>query len=215
MAKARTDDLPTPYGLLGRLRDWDDQQSWQTFYDTYWKWIFGVAHKSGLSEAEAQDVVQETLLTLVKQMKDWRQDPALGSFRSWLFQIVRWRIKDQLRKRLPVQPSIQHASGEAPRTATIERIPDSDLGLERILEEDYEANMLDAALERVRRRVNARGRKTSAKDFQIFEASVVKGYSRDEIQRSLGVSAWQVYTARSRLGKMLEEEIETLRARHF
>jgi RNA polymerase sigma-70 factor (ECF subfamily) len=215
MVHMGADDMPTPYSLLGRLKDWDDQESWQRFYDTYWKLIFGVALKSGLTEAEAKDVVQETLLCLVKQMKDWRQDPALGSFRGWLLHIVRWRIADQLRRRLPVRTPAPREAGETARTPTVERIPDPTFALERVFEEDYEASLVDAALERVRRRVQARTRKVKAKDFQIFEASVVKGYSREDVQRSLGVSAWQVYTARSRIAKLMEQEIEFLQAKHF
>jgi RNA polymerase sigma-70 factor (ECF subfamily) len=54
--------------LLVRLKDWGDQKSWQDFFDTYWRLIHSVAIKAGLSEAEAQDVVQETVLTVAKKL---------------------------------------------------------------------------------------------------------------------------------------------------
>ena len=40
---------------LARLQDLTDQESWKDFFDTYWRLIYSVAIKSGLSDAEAQD----------------------------------------------------------------------------------------------------------------------------------------------------------------
>jgi len=63
-----TDDLlPTRLSLLARLKDWQDQQSWREFFDTYWKLIYSVAIQAGLSDAEAQDVVQDTLVSVAKK----------------------------------------------------------------------------------------------------------------------------------------------------
>ena len=47
--------LPTRHSLVERLKDLDDQASWQEFFDTYWRLIRSVALKAGLTEAEAQD----------------------------------------------------------------------------------------------------------------------------------------------------------------
>src|ERR1035441_10986227 len=57
------DPIPTRYTLLSRLEDRGDQDSWKDFFDTYWRLIYSVAVKSGLTEAEAQDVVQETIIS--------------------------------------------------------------------------------------------------------------------------------------------------------
>ena len=60
--------LPTRQSLLSRLRDWDDQESWREFFDTYWRLIHGLALKCGLTDAEAQDVVQETMVSVAMSM---------------------------------------------------------------------------------------------------------------------------------------------------
>src|SRR5438445_11386010 len=91
--------IPTRATLLHRLKDWQDQSSWQQFFDTYWKLIYSFALKSGLTEQEAQDAVQETLLAVAKRMPSFHYDPALGSFKYWLLQLTRWRVADQFRKR--------------------------------------------------------------------------------------------------------------------
>ena len=80
MAAPRDEFIPTRHSLISRLKDWDDQESWKEFFDTYWKLLYSVALKSGLSDAEAQDVVQDTIVAVAKKMPEFHFDPALGSF---------------------------------------------------------------------------------------------------------------------------------------
>src|SRR5881396_1111589 len=89
--------LPTRQSLLSRLKDWDNHESWRDFFDTYWRLIYGLAVKSGLTNTEAEDVVQETLLAVAKEMPDFKYDPARGSFKGWLLEITRRRIANQVR----------------------------------------------------------------------------------------------------------------------
>ena len=74
--------LPTRQTLLSKLKNWDDQSSWREFFNLYWRLIYGVARQAGLSEAEAQDVVQETIITVAKQIPQFRYDKSKGSFKS-------------------------------------------------------------------------------------------------------------------------------------
>ena len=192
--------LKTRGSLLLRLKEWDDHEGWRLFFDTYWKLIYGVAIKAGLNHAEAEDVVQETVLSVAKKMKDFKYDPAVGSFKGWLLKLTRWRICDHLRKRRGQSTAGQPADDTA-RTPIVERVPDeNDLGLDRIWEEDWQKNLMDAAIERVKRKVGAR-------QYQIFDASVIKQWTIREVVKNLGVSTFQVYQARSRISKLLKQEI--------
>src|SRR6266568_6792262 len=104
-----TEDLaPTRHSLLRRMKDWEDQASWQEFFNLYWKLIYGVAIKAGLNDAEAQDVVQETVLAVAKNLKGFEVGRDRGSFKSWLLQTTRWRIADQFRKRSPASAQLNH-----------------------------------------------------------------------------------------------------------
>ena len=98
-AKAQLDLIPTRRSLLSRLRDLGDQESWSDFFHSYWRLIYEVALKAGLSDADAQEVVQETVISVAKQMPGFKYDRAKGSFKNWLQNTTRWRIQDQLRKR--------------------------------------------------------------------------------------------------------------------
>ena len=98
MSTATDPDLKTRRSLLSRLRDLDDRESWRTFFDLYWRMLYNVARRAGLSEADAQDVVQETVVAVARQMPEFHYDRAKGTFKHWLFRIVRRRVADHLRK---------------------------------------------------------------------------------------------------------------------
>src|SRR5690242_3097851 len=85
----------TRWSLIGRLKNWDDRTGWQQFFDSYWRLIYRTATRSGLTEVEAQEVVQETVLSVARKMKDFQANPGAGSFKGWLLQITRRRIADQ------------------------------------------------------------------------------------------------------------------------
>jgi RNA polymerase sigma-70 factor (ECF subfamily) len=77
----------------------EDEASWREFFDTYWLLIYSVARKAGLTETEAQEAVQETVISVAKKMPEFNYDPQAGSFKGFLLQTTGWRITDQFRKR--------------------------------------------------------------------------------------------------------------------
>src|SRR6266542_7166468 len=149
--------LPTRWTLIERLKNWDDQESWRQFFETYWKLIYGVAIKSGLTHPEAQDVVQETVISVSKSMHNFKADPAYGSFKAWLLNLTRWRITDQFRKRgrgakEREEPPNSGAGSESEATPTAveEQVPDpAGNALETIWNEEGEKPIGDAAWEKV------------------------------------------------------------------
>ena len=56
--------LATRRSLLSRLKESNAEESWREFLDTYWRLIYTTALGAGLTDAEAQEVVQETVLTV-------------------------------------------------------------------------------------------------------------------------------------------------------
>src|SRR5438093_10709418 len=146
--------IPTRDSLLSRLKNREDQESWQDFFHTYWKLVYGVAIKAGLTDQEAQEAVQETVITVARRIPEFKYDPATCSFKTWLLNLTRWRIIDQIRKRKPEQAQWHRLPGDSARTATIERIADpAGLDLEAIWEEEWEQHIMTAAAAKVKRRV--------------------------------------------------------------
>jgi RNA polymerase sigma-70 factor (ECF subfamily) len=193
--------LATRLSLIERLGDWKDQARWQEFFDTYWRLIYNVARKAGLTDPEAQDAVQETVLTVAKNIGKY--DPKGGPFKGWLLNTTRWRIADQFAKREPVTVKTPPRPDDG-ETATIERIPGVDgRQLETAWDREWERNLFDAALERVKKQVNAR-------QFQIFECCVVKHWGAARVASTLRVNVAQVYLTKHRVGALMKREVAAL-----
>jgi RNA polymerase sigma factor (sigma-70 family) len=197
--------VATRRSLLSRLKQSNAQESWREFFDTYWRLIYVTALNAGLTDTEAQEVVQETVLTIVKKIRSFRYDPAIGSFKGWLLTIVRWRIADQFRKRpRQIQPPSSHRLTETSGTATLERIADpAAINLEAVWEEEWQRTLFAAALSRVKRQANAR-------HYQMFDLHAVKHWSVDKVAQTLGVSAGQVRLAKHRITALMRREVARL-----
>jgi RNA polymerase sigma factor (sigma-70 family) len=199
--------LPTRNSLLTRLKNWDDSEGWKRFFDTYWRLIYSAAIKSGLSDAEAQDVVQETVLSVAKNVAGFKYDPALGSFKGWLMTLTRWRIADQMRKRVRHGSCPRQSSDDLAQTDALEALPDEQgFDLDAIWDDEWKQNLMKAAVERVKRKVDAR-------QYQLFDLYAIKAWPVADVVKTLGVTEFQVYKAKSRIAALIRQEIEILETR--
>jgi RNA polymerase sigma factor (sigma-70 family) len=206
MDKAKNAFTRTRWTLIERLKNWDDRESWSQFFDLYWKLIYSVSIQSGLTADEAEEVVQETVITVAKKIADFRADPAQGSFKGWLLQLTRRRIIDQLRKRPPPGRFAAHrrVGDQTASTATIERVPSPEsLNLEDQWEAGWQKNLIDAAIQRVKQEANP-------KHYRIFYLHVLKQQPAGQVARALNVNIAQVYLAKSRLSRLVREEVRNL-----
>jgi RNA polymerase sigma-70 factor (ECF subfamily) len=203
---ANTDDelIRTRVTLLDRLKNWNDQSSWQEFFNIYWKLIYGFARKTGLTEAEAQDALQETMLCVAKNLPGFKYNPEVGTFKGWLLTLTRWRIVDQMRKRGPLAPH-RPADGDDPaRTATIERIADENSpDMNALWEADWEKTLYVAAMERVKVKLNPQ-------KLQIFDFYVKREWPPEKVAQTFNIKVDQVYLVKNRVTEMLREEIRRL-----
>jgi RNA polymerase sigma-70 factor (ECF subfamily) len=196
--------IATQASLLSRLKNRDDHDSWQTFFDTYWRLIHGHAIKAGLTEDEAQEVVQETLIEVSGRIKNFHYDPRIGSFKAWLFQLTRWRIADQFDKRshstVPLESLAEDddsSNGPRHRDDAILVEPDS------CWEREWHQTLLDAAMEKLRERLKA-------KHFQVMDLLVVKRWPEANVARVLKLNRAQVYLIKFRFIPQLKKEIGRL-----
>ena len=200
-----TDELiPTRASLIQRLKNWQDQSSWQEFFDTYWKLVYGVARKSGMSDAEAQDVVQETMASVASHMPSFKYDPAVGSFKAWLLQMTRWRIIDQARKRQSASRDQQPPGDTVTNASAMEKVIDpTSRDLDTLWDNEWEKNLLDAAVANVRRRVDP-------EKYQIFDFYVNKDWPAEKVAAQFGVAVGQVYLAKHRVTELIRAEAKRL-----
>jgi RNA polymerase sigma factor (sigma-70 family) len=207
--------LETRPSLLSRLKAGDDRQSWQDFYKTYGGLIRFFAEKAGLTADEAEEVVQETAIGVARQLPDFVYDPKVCRFKTWLLNMVRWRIQDQIRKRARIRgvggstlamggETRAPSSDDTASTAEIDRIADPnapEFGAE--WDSAWEKNLLKQALERVRARIDER-------KFQIFDFCVIKGWPPKDVAQTLGITVARVYLTKHRVSVFLKRELRKL-----
>lgn len=199
--------VPTRQSLLSRLKDLDDDESWRDFFHTYWKLIYATARRAGLTDAQAQDVVQETIISVCKHLPGYRYDPSRCSFKHWMLAITRWRIIDRQRAGECEARLFARHDEEGRGTDVVESIPDTSLpAVDEVWNEEWERNLFATAVERVKAAV-------SPKQYQIFDLHVLKEWPSKRVCQLLGVNAAQVYVAKHRLTALIKKEVKALEAR--
>ena len=199
MVKHVDELIPTRATLIYRLKNWQDNSSWQDFFDTYWKLIFHAALHAGLTEVEAQDVVQETMFSVAKHMPSFKYDQANGSFKGWLLTMTSWRIRDLIRRR-KWAPGVSLFSDEVDKV-----IDPSTENVGAFWEAEWEKNLLDAAMSNVKRAVDPQ-------KYQIFDLYVQKEWASDRVAQAFNISVAQVYLAKHRVSELIKNEIKRLSA---
>lgn len=201
---ADSDFLPTRASLLARLKDWDDSRSWSDFFETYWRLIYGRARKAELTDQEAQEVVQESVIAVAKRMREFKYDPAVASFKTWLFQIVSRRIADQYRKRRRAGPTLEPTAEAEDESAVPLGAGAAAAQPDAMWDREWEENLVAAAVERVKRQVKP-------EHFQVYDYHVLQGHSVTQTARHLQTNAAAVYLLKHRVGRLLRKEVERLR----
>lgn len=202
------DLIPTRASLLGRLKDWEDKESWRTFFDTYWRLIYGFAIQRGLRHEEAQEVVQETVVAVAKNIARFNYDPQVCAFKTWLLGVTRSKIANQFARRARQPTFASEAEWDDARdTALLDRIPDEGGGQwEQAWDEEWQKNLMEAAINRIKRRV-------SIEQYQMFDLFVLKQWPARDVARTLNVTVAHVYVAKHRIGKLIRKEVEALQAK--
>lgn len=197
--------IPTRESLLGRLKNWDDDQSWREFFNLYRKLIFSMGTRAGLSTQEAEEVVQETVISIAKTIKGFDYDPARCSFKTWLRHLAQKRIADCFRKRSREAriEDVTRAS-QTGKTPVLERMADANAAnLDAIWEEQWQAELLETAITHIKTQV-------SAEQFQIFDFYVLKKMPVGKVASALGTNAAQIYLVKHRVSKLLKKEVNRL-----
>lgn len=202
-----SDRIPTRKSLLGRLKNWEDNASWRQFFDTYWKLIYAFAVQRGLTHQEAEEVVQETILAVAKSIPNLDYNPERCRFKTWLLTVTRSKIAN-LHEKKARNPSVHPPEDASLATPILERVADmkQQEDWERLWDSEWEKNLMDAAIQRVKRRV-------SIEQFQMFDLFVLKGWPARQVAKTLHVTVAHVYVAKHRISKLVQKEIAQLEQR--
>jgi RNA polymerase sigma-70 factor (ECF subfamily) len=188
----------TSVSLLTRLRqDATDQAAWAEFVRRYGPLIYRWCRRWKLQEADAQDVTQAVLVKLSEKMRTFTYDPA-KSFRAFLKTLTRYAWCDFLDSRK------RHGTGCGGSTVLelLETVAAGDDLVQR-LNEQFDQELLEEATARVRRRVEPH-------TWEAFRLTALERLSGAAAAVQLGLKVATVFKAKSKVQKMLQEEIARL-----
>jgi RNA polymerase sigma-70 factor (ECF subfamily) len=188
----------TSITLLGRLQGaTPDEMAWREFVNRYGPKIQGWCRKRQLQEADAEDLTQTVLTKLVSRLRTFRYDPS-QSFRAWLKTVTLHALADFAAQR--------HRPGQGsgdPRTLEYLASQEARQDFLAELADEFDRELLEEAKARVQLRVGP------AK-WQAFCLTAFESLSGEEAARRLGMKVITVYTAKSKVLKLLQEEVTRL-----
>jgi RNA polymerase sigma factor (sigma-70 family) len=184
--------------LLGRLgTDPTDEAAWGAFVSRYGPRVHGWCRQWRLQDADADEVTQVVLVKLAGKMRTFAYD-GQRSFRGWLRLLTQHALSDFLacRKRGPV------ASGSSDVLDCLHSIEARDSLTER-LEAEFDLELLEEAMRRVRLRV-------APDKWEVFRRTALEGEAGQDVARAVGMKVATVFVVRSKVQKMIREELERL-----
>ena len=165
----------TDRSLIEKLKNPADQKSWSEFYATYRMVIRGTALRFRLTPEEADDVVQETTLAVVKAITHYDYDREIP-FKRWLACITRRKIYDQFRQRRRELLADDHGIAE----------PLGEPVFDAVWRMEWICQLRDAALAKLEQHVARR-------DYRIFLLNFIEEQPAAEVAQSFGLKTSQVH----------------------
>ncbi len=188
----------TSITLLGRVQsDPADQATWNEFVRRYGPCIQRWCRHWNLQEADAEEVAQNVLLKLVEKMRVFRYDPS-RSFRAWLKTLTHHAWQDFLAS----QRRPGAGSGDSAMVRLLQEVVARE-DLATRLEEEYDRELVEAAMNCVRLRVEDN-------TWEAFRLMTFEQLSGAEAGARLGMQPSAVFVARSRVQAMIREEVRRL-----
>lgn len=158
--------------------------------------LHAYAMKRGLQDADAADLVQETLKLVLRAAPEFIYQPEKGSFRGWLLTVTR----NVFRKFANRRAIHEQGTGDSDVHRVIDAVPAPTPDDEAEWNQEYRAAMFHAAAKRIEPEFRPG-------TWQAFWRTAVLGESCESVAAAMAISIGAVYIARSRVTGRLRQEI--------
>jgi RNA polymerase sigma-70 factor (ECF subfamily) len=184
--------------LLERLRLRPDAASWQRLVDLYAPLVARWLGALGLQGVDAEDLTQETLSTLVREMPNFHHNLRPGAFRRWLRGIVLNRLRAFRRVRQPIP-----AGGDPFLEQALDRLEEPDSDLSRRWDQEHDQHVVRRLLELIEPEFEPA-------TWRAFQMVVLENRATREAAAALDLSPNAVRIAKSRVLARFRQEIDGL-----
>ena len=189
----------TSVSLLERLRRQPDSPDWQRLVDIYTPLVHGWLRRQEVPAGDADDLVQDVLGVVVRELPAFEHNQRPGAFRAWLRGITVNRIRGYWRSRH--QPD--RAGGDSDAVRQLDQLEDPNSGLSQIWDQEHDRHVMARLLEVVEKEV-------TPPTWQAFRGVVLEGKTEDAVAAELGLSLNAVFIAKSRVLSRLRREAKGL-----
>lgn len=176
--------------------DVEATSAWREFFDRYAPAIYRVARMRGLAHDDAEDIVQQTMVSISSHIGDFRYDRDRGRFRNWVRTIAENKIRSMWRKRPASQAGLSQ----------LDALPDGAPSVEDLWEEEWRIQDLNWCLDQVERDVSPRR-------MEAFRKYVLEGIPAEEVARQMEMSVGNVYVTRHTVLSKIRRKAAELNAR--
>lgn len=189
----------TSLSLLEAIRRSGDERAWREFFSRYGPMLVNFARKMGLSESDAADAVQETLIAVHGAFAGMQEpfDRSKGPFKVWLRGIAAHKVQDLRRRAARATKRDCRAAQE------ISRDPCCEADAVEAFEREWQKSQLAAAMRHV-------AGECDPAVFQAFELYAVHEQPADQVAELLGISRNAVYINKSRVLTRLRVALASL-----
>jgi RNA polymerase sigma-70 factor (ECF subfamily) len=189
----------TSFSLLERLRSRPDGDAWRRLVDVYTPLLRAWMARHALQASDADDLVQEVLTVVVRELSQFQHNRRAGAFRRWLRTILVNRLRDfwRARQHRPV------AAGGSDLLRQLEELAEPDSALSRVWDEEHDRHVVRRLLELVEPEV-------TPTTWQAFRRVALEGQDEETVAAELGLSVNAVFIAKSRVLARLRREAEGL-----
>jgi RNA polymerase sigma-70 factor (ECF subfamily) len=189
----------TSVSLLERLRLHPDAASWQRLVDLYTPLIRGWLRRHAVAEADADDLTQEVMAVVVRELPHFQHNQRRGAFRSWLRTITTHRLRAAWRARR-TRPE---ATGDSDFLKMLDQLEDPSSDLSRVWDREHDQHVARRLLELIQPHFEV-------STWQAFRRVVLDGCKASAVAAELGLSVNAVLLAKSRVLHRFREEARGL-----
>ena len=190
----------TRASLILRLQDADDVAAWEEFFEIYSPVIFRVGVRRGFQPADAQDIVQEVLISVARSVAQWLERTDRGSFRAWLLRIARNQAFDLINAKATRSLG---TDGQVAEQLLASLHANSDLS--SVFDIEYQREVFQWAATQVRDSV-------AQHTWQAFWLTRIEGLSVEEAASKLNLRPGNIYFARSRVMARIKQYVKQFEA---
>lgn len=189
----------TSLSLLERARRDPDSEAWRRLTELYTPLLASWLGRYAIQSSDADDLVQEVLFTVAKDLPVFEHVGRRGAFRAWLKGILANRLKNYWRshRRHP------QGRGDSKFLRQMQELEDPHSQLSWLWDREHDQYLLVKLLDLV----SARFHETTV---EAFRRVVIQGQSPDTVAQELGLSLNSVVIAKCRIVKELRHEAKGL-----